>query len=669
MQNIIFYNNEKQIMEYNQSIFLLINIFLKIFFFFVLLSFKKLIISNNHIIVEIDNKINETLYEDDIDFSQYSTKIKVIAIYYPQFIYFNNNYIYNNKKINEWRNVVNAKPKFNKHKQPRNINWKIRDLINKNFSKIEYIKFQIKLAKSHGIYAFAINYYWFSEKKLYDEPINLFLYNKEINFPFFLIWKNDKYTFNSNKKNESIIIEQNFSLYETFNFIKDIKKYLISKYYLKINKRPILGIYDPLIIPNLTIFISYLRKHAKKVGIGNLYILGTMNENLKYNQIFDANFEFPPKNINMSELLKNENYYYYQGLIYKDNIRNINNNDYSKYYKGVILEYDNSPEKMKNYLILNEYSPEKFYLLINKIINSNKLNNKNNFLFINGWNNWKEGTYLEPDDQFGFASINALSKALFNISFIKDNYNLINLKINCKVAIQAHIFYEDLIVDIINKINNIPIKFDLFISTTSIEIRNTIKNYIIRNSKANKYEIILFDNKGRDVLPFLIQLKGKVKQYKYLCHIHSKKSKINPELGISWRNYLYNNLLGNERIVSEILSDFENNEKIGFIFPDTFYGIINEKLILTKKNRRYMRYLLRQLFPNYRIGDHLDFPAGNMFWAKTNAIYQIFDITFNKKFYKEKGQFNDTIMHGIERIWLYLVKLNGYYYKTIFKIF
>ena len=125
--------------------------------------------------------------------------------------------------------------------------------------------------------------------------------------------------------------------------------------------------------------------------------------------------------------------------------------------------------------------------------------------------------------------------------------------------------------------------------------------------------------------------------------------------------------MGNKRIVSEILSDFENNDRLGFIFPDTFYDIINQKLILTKNTLKYMKYIINKLFHNYKLGTQLDFPAGNMFWARTNAIFQIFEIDFHTMFDKEMGQTNDTIMHAIERIWLYLVKLNGYYYKTIIK--
>ena len=415
----------------------------------------------------------------------------------------------------------------------------------------------------------------------------------------------------------------------------------------------------------MSVFLSELRKNAKTFGIQKIFILGTVSEiaDLNYSDIFDYFFEFPPKNINLNKLIKNELFYYYIGLIYKGIIKYKSN----KIYRGIILEWDNSPE-MKNPQIFNEYSPKKLYFLTKKIISYGI--SQNNLLFINGWNNWKDGSYLEPDAKYGYASLNALSKALFNLNYKNDYSSLIDLGNNfenCQIAIQAHIFYEDLIIDIINKINNIPLKYDLFISTISIEIRNSIIKYIDKNSNANKYEIIILNNKGRDILPLLIQLKDKIKQYKYLCHIHSKKSKTCPSIGISWRNYLYNNLLGNKKIVSEILSDFENNDKLGFIFPETFYNIIRQKHILTKNTLKYMKYILKKLFPKYKIGSQLDFPAGNMFWARTNAIIQIFEYNFNQKFFKEKDQTNDTIMHGMERIWLYLVKLNGYYYKTIFK--
>ena len=174
---------------------------------------------------------------------------------------------------------------------------------------------------------------------------------------------------------------------------------------------------------------------------------------------------------------------------------------------------------------------------------------------------------------------------------------------------------------------------------------------------------------GRDVLPFLNQIKSKFKFYKYLCHIHTKKSLTAPEIGNLWRNYLYDNLLGSSTIVCEILTDFETKKKLGFIFPETFYGIIQQFYILTEGTKKWLDFIADKILPNYKIGELVNFPAGNMFWAKIGAISQIFTYDFSKYFPSEDNQTNDTIMHGIERIWLYLVKSNNFYYKVIFKFF
>ena len=100
---------------------------------------------------------------------------------------------------------------------------------------------------------------------------------------------------------------------------------------------------------------------------------------------------------------------------------------------------------------------------------------------------------------------------------------------------------------IIQKLNNISAKYDLYISTISEEKMVLIEKYLL-NSNATNYEIKVFENKGRDVLPFLMQMKKKLKNYKYICHIHTKKSNHKSLLGENWRNYIYSNLFGSEEI-------------------------------------------------------------------------------------------------------------------------
>ena len=131
----------------------------------------------------------------------------------------------------------------------------------------------------------------------------------------------------------------------------------------------------------------------------------------------------------------------------------------------------------------------------------NNFNKNKRFIFIKSWNNYLEGNYLEPDKKYGYASINSFSKALFNIPYKFNNFNFKYLNDKCYLAIQAHVFYEDLINEIIKFTNNIPVKFDLYITTTSNEKRLIIEEKVEKFSKNNKYEIRIVKNKGRDVLP------------------------------------------------------------------------------------------------------------------------------------------------------------------------
>ena len=181
----------------------------------------------------------------------------------------------------------------------------------------------------------------------------------------------------------------------------------------------------------------------------------------------------------------------------------------------------------------------------------------------------------------------------------------------------------------------------------------------MNNSKATLFEIRILPNRGRDVLPLLIQLKNVIKKYKYFCHIHTKKS-FHIDFGESWRNYLYYNLLGNDEIISEILTEFEKYYNLGFIYPEPYYKVLNE-FGKSKFDSNYncMNFIINKIFQNVQISrNYFDFPEGNMFWARISAIYQIFELNIKNCFPKEGGELNSTIMHCIERIWIYLVKLN-----------
>ena len=99
-------------------------------------------------------------------------------------------------------------------------------------------------------------------------------------------------------------------------------------------------------------------------------------------------------------------------------------------------------------------------------MNGQKNNKNKRFIFNNAWNEWGKGAYLESDRKYGYnASINFLLKALFKLPYKEINIIFSNFNKESIIAIQVQLFYDDLISEKINKTNNIPLFFDLFIST------------------------------------------------------------------------------------------------------------------------------------------------------------------------------------------------------------
>ena len=466
----------------------------------------------------------------------------------------------------------------------------------------------------------------------------------ELNFPFFIILIFD---LNYDNQIQNSLIQNNiYNKTQSTLLLKTIINYFKSSIYIKYKGKPILGIYNSSSIKSL--YIRDIRQYEKKYNITNSFIISIEEGTSNTTDEVDCEVEF----LSHKKFYKSDIYLKYF---------------YNFYYYSLIKNENNIVKPILNFFIINGCKPEKFYIIFKKYLNL-AINVNVEFILFNAWNNYLDKFYLEPNNEFGFSYLNYFSKAIFNLNyeFIND---LSSLNDNCKIAVQVHLFYDDLIEYIINKTNNIPTKFDLYISITSNQIYSHLEKYINKYSNCSHYQILIVENRGRDVLPFLNQMKSLLNNYKYICHMHSKKTKQNPELGFLWRNYLFNNLLGNVQIVREILNDFENNEKIGFIYPESFYKIIYHLPILLTDTKKWMNFLFDKLFPNYQIGYLSNFPAGNMFWAKVKAIHQIFEYNFTEYFPNEEDQIENTIMHAIERIWLYLVKINGFYYKIIFKQF
>ena len=232
-----------------------------------------------------------------------------------------------------------------------------------------------------------------------------------------------------------------------------------------------------------------------------------------------------------------------------------------------------------------------------------------------------------------------------------------------KIAVQIHLYFPELISEIISYLNNIPFPFDCYISTSSEEKQKIIQSEFDKkcNSASNVVEV--FENKGRDVLPFLKQMKERIDEYDYLCHLHSKKSET-IEWGDEWRYHLFNNLMGSSAFVETIFDDFEKDEHLGMVFPEV-YPLIQ---LAARWNGTFdsVKDILSDMNIQCELPREPIFSAGTMFWARTKAIKPIFELDWDAyHFPGEDGQIDFTPAHAIERLWVYMVQSQNFTYKIV----
>ena len=640
--------------------------------------------SNDCALLEIDSE-----YQDNIDYSDFNTDVKMLAFYLPQFHTFKENDEWWGKGFTEWTNVRSGDSRFIGHYQPRVPH---DDFGYYDLSDIEILRKQAELAKQHGIYGFCFYYYWFSGKRLMEKPVDMLLEHPEIDLPFCLCWANENWTRAWDGQNRNVLIAQNYSDKDDICFMEDLKKYIDDERYIRINGKPLIMVYNPGQIPDCHKSFAEWRNRAKEIGIGEILIWTCQTSNntaeaLKIEDYIDAEVEFPPHNMWMDEAAirgvdlqgKSAFLFSYPKIVdlVLEKIKQKSQNKVPVHH-GCMLAWDNAARRKDAWFTYCGFSLKSLYKWVANIAEDARKNfeQEERFIFINAWNEWGEGTYLEPDQKYGYANINTVSKALMGIPF-QDDLKIINnvdktLEVAefenkgdfSKIAIQVHMFYLDTLEETIFYLNQMPYAFDCYISTDTNEKKKNIEKIFLEKCNCNKVEVEVFENRGRDVAPFLIQMKDKVDKYKYICHIHSKKTKTNDH-GNEWRKYIFTHLLGNTEYLKRIFRIFESDPTLGILMPET-YPVL-ELQAEWGGNKDGVQTLLNQLGIEEKLPKDPVFPVGNMFWARSEAVKKIFEHGFKQSdFPKEAGQVNATIAHQIERAWIYIIKGSGYHYQKIF---
>lgn len=372
---------------------------------------------------------------------------KVIAFYLPQYHCIPENDKWWGEGFTEWTNVKNAKPLFEGHKQPkRPLNDNYYNLLD---DKVK--QWQIDIAKENGIYGFCFYHYWFSGKLMLEKPVEQFLNNKSLDFNFCLCWANPPWTKVWAGKGSEILIDQEYGNKEDWKKHVD---YLIPFFsdprYIKESGEPLFVIYSPAEIRCLPEMLTYLRERAREAGFPGIKILYQYYVDEKTEKkllpLFDYSIRFQPiyalNNIESRgtrgkwlDLIKKTE----RALtrLFKislgDKLLRLRTSDYDEVWEAILNEqyknekiipcafvsWDNTPRRGKAGRVIVNSSPEKFKDYFKKLIIKSNNECSNDYLFVTAWNEWSEGSYLEPDENYGDSYLKAIKCALSETNNLK----------------------------------------------------------------------------------------------------------------------------------------------------------------------------------------------------------------------------------------------------------
>lgn len=565
---------------------------------------------------------------------------RVIAFYLPQFHPIPENDAWWGRGFTEWTNVSKAVPQFIGHDQPHLPG----ELGFYDLRIVDVMRRQAELAKLYGVEGFCFYYYWFSGKKLLERPLQQ-LIDSDIDLSFCICWANENWTRRWDGMDSDILMEQHYSPEDDRAFIESIMPLLRDRRYIRVGGRPVVVLYRPSLLPDAGVTLRRWRNLCREAGIGELFLcMVQFDQHDPLKDGFDAAIEFPPHKLG-------------NGIPPINHSLDIINPDYNGYIvdydaivdralqepvpgypliRGVCPSWDNEARKPGRGYTMANTSPSKYRSWLRSSIHFAQQNPVlgESIVFVNAWNEWAEGAYLEPDRRYGYAYLNATKQALLQPKAC--------MTTPAEICIVIHAYYPELLPEIFAYLRDWPVPYRLVITAPNDGISQIEHHLQVARLVAT---IVPMPNHGRDILPFLETLQTQVRPEEIVLKLHTKRS-LHRKDGDRWRMEMLDQLMASDR-VRHIVDTFKEKKDLGVVVPK---GHI---LPLTTYWGANAASVLKLTSEMDGIGvnpyDEL-FPAGSMFYLRADAAREILKLNLTgADFEEESGQVDGTLAHAIER--------------------
>jgi Rhamnan synthesis protein F/Methyltransferase domain len=212
------------------------------------------------------------------------------------------------------------------------------------------------------------------------------------------------------------------------------------------------------------------------------------------------------------------------------------------------------------------------------------------------------------------------------------------------IAVVVHIYHVDIWPEISDAIRNIEEPFDLFITLVLGSADSLAED--IRSAWPFSH-VIVVDNRGRDVLPFVSLLQtGVLFRYELMCKVHTKRS-LWHEDGNTWRRQLVGGILGSRSQVRSILRSFRADPDLGLVVAD---GHLYSGRFLWAQNKVHLARLFAHFGMDEREFDR-SFAGGNMFWVRPSLLRAICGLALRVEDFEPEPLGQDgCLAHALERL-------------------
>jgi GT2 family glycosyltransferase/glycosyltransferase involved in cell wall biosynthesis/tetratricopeptide (TPR) repeat protein len=350
-------------------------------------------------------------------------KVKVIALYLPQFHPIPENDRWWGKGFTEWTNVVRSRPLFNGHYQPRIP----ADLGFYDLRVAEVQQAQAEMAEEFGIHGFCYYYYWFSGRKLLNMPIERMLHSGTPNLPFCVCWANENWSRNWDGQHQHILQEQHYSPESNRALIQELIPMFKDARYIRHHGRPVFLVYRIQIIPDWLETARIWREECRRAGVGEIHLCAVRFgleplEGQPSDFGVDAYVSMPPHetvrvDIKSQVRLLDPNFrgelFSYAAVVDGD-LEHFKDGYPWPVHRGAMLGWDNTARRQTAARIFHGATPLLFHSWLKGILEQEDRFNPDDesLQFIMAWNEWAEGSYLEPDKKFGARYLQAVKAAL-----------------------------------------------------------------------------------------------------------------------------------------------------------------------------------------------------------------------------------------------------------------